>query len=123
MTTVDGVGPWRWMRAETFLKAGFEPFAKLCVKRVEEDGRAPAPAPVARASPPPPQAAGAGAGGAGRGATAPVSEVPTCDVHRFGLFVSFVCLLCLPSVRTSFALSQLSGETCQPYCNGRENLW
>eukprot|EP00752_Nemacystus_decipiens_P014191 g12620.t1 len=53
---------------EAFLKAGFEPFAQLCVKRVENDGRPPVRAAAA---------AGAGGGAAaalGRRVTAPVSE-------------------------------------------------
>ena len=58
------------MRAEGPLKAGFEPFAQLYVKRVEDAGR-----PPVRASPARPQPSAAGAGATGRGVTAPVSEV------------------------------------------------
>lgn len=65
---------------EGHLKAGFEPFAKNYVKRVEDDGRPPV---AVTRTPPPAQAAeaaapsGAGAAGAatGRRMAAPVAEV------------------------------------------------
>lgn len=78
------------MPAEGLLKAGFEPFAKSYVKRVEDDGRPPAA--VTRLSPSP-QAGVAGAaapsgaagGGGGRGGmAAPLSEV---RVHVCVFFV------------------------------------
>lgn len=56
---------WCAAPAEGLLKAGFEPFAKLCVKRVEDinEGRAPA----ARTTPSPPAAPSAAAAGGGGG--------------------------------------------------------